>query len=79
MRKMITLIFAAGALILAGCCTTHEHATTKWEYKTVVDSETTAEKLSQLGEQGWSVVSFNPYAGADGSRHIICLLKRPTQ
>lgn len=33
MKKSIMLIFAAGTLILAGCCTT-EHAT-KWEYKVV--------------------------------------------
>ena len=33
MKKNIALIFAAGTLFLAGCCTT-EH-TTKWEYKVV--------------------------------------------
>jgi PBP1b-binding outer membrane lipoprotein LpoB len=33
MKNHIALIFAAGTLFLAGCCTT-EHAT-KWEYKVV--------------------------------------------
>jgi hypothetical protein len=91
MKKNIALIFATGTLFLAGCCTTHrepastatitrpETAPTKWEYMTVVDSEASGDKLSQLGEQGWEVISFNPYAGVDGSRHIICLLKRPKQ
>ena len=85
MKRLMTVIFAASVFCLAGCCTTQqhgsttEHAITKWEYKTVVDDEASAENLTRLGQQGWSVVSFNPYAGADGGRHIICLLKRPTQ
>ena len=77
MKKSIALIFVASTLFLAGCCTPHH--VTQWEYKTVVDSDASADKLSQLGEQGWNVISFNPYAGLDGSRHVICLLKRPKQ
>jgi len=77
MKKFIALTFTAVTLFLAGCCTPHH--VTQWEYKTVTDNDASAEKLSQLGEQGWNVISFNPYAGADGSRHIICLLKRPKE
>jgi hypothetical protein len=75
MKKSIALIFAASALFLAGCCAPNQAA--HWEYKTVVDSDASADNLSQLGGQGWEVVSFNPYAGTDGNRHVICLLKRP--
>ena len=53
--------------------------TTQWEFKTAIDNEASEASLSKLGEQGWDVISFNPYAGPDGSRHIICLLKRPKQ
>lgn len=92
MKKFVALIFVTGTLFIAGCFTApkepapQESATphsgpvvTKWEYKTVVDNDASAEKLSQLGAQGWEVISFNPYSGVDGNRHIICLLKRPIQ
>jgi hypothetical protein len=36
MKRTIALIFAVSALFMTGCCTIHERATTKWEYKTVV-------------------------------------------
>jgi len=79
MKKPIALIFAASTLFVAGCCTQRHVTVTHWEYKTVVDSDASETKLSQLGDQGWNVVSFNPYAGTDGTRHIICLLKRSKQ
>lgn len=83
--KLFMLVLATATLCMSGCCTTHErartgeHAMTKWEYKTVVDNDASAENLSRLGQEGWHVVSFNPYAGTDGDRHVICLLQRPTQ
>ena len=32
----LALVFAVGTLLLAGCCTTREHDTSEWEYKTLV-------------------------------------------
>ena len=74
MKNHNALVLLAATLLCAGCCTQHHVA--HWEYKTVVDSDASETKLTQLGDEGWNVVSFNPYAGNDGSRHIICLLKR---
>lgn len=75
MTKPLALAVVAGTLFLAGCSTPRQAA--RWEYQTVLDSDASADKLNQLGAQGWKVISFNPYAGPDGSRHIICLLQRP--
>ena len=52
MTRSITLIIAAGSLVLAGCCATHEHSSSKWEYKTVV-LPNTAVPLKPAGS-GWT-------------------------
>ena len=75
MIKPLALAVVAGTLFLAGCST--PQTATRWDYKTVIDNDASADKLSEFGAQGWKVVNFNPYAGPDGSRHIICLLQRP--
>jgi hypothetical protein len=36
MKTKIALAFVAATLLLAGCCTTHDRATARWEYKTLV-------------------------------------------
>jgi PBP1b-binding outer membrane lipoprotein LpoB len=59
--------------------TPNQRHITQWEFKTAIDNDASEANLCKLGEQGWDVISFNPYAGPDGSRHIICLLKRPKQ
>jgi hypothetical protein len=68
MKKSIALIFSASTLFLAGCCSMHHgHATTKWEYKVVRNERDSANlgdprldpKLTELGSQGWELVSWN--------------------
>jgi uncharacterized protein YceK len=59
--------------------TSTQRHTTQWEFKTAIDNDASEASLCKLGEKGWDVISFNPYAGPDGSRHIICLLKRAKQ
>jgi hypothetical protein len=83
MKKSITLIFAAGTLVLAGCCTTHH--VTQWEYKNLTIAGSDPDQnvnnihptLNELGKEGWSVVGFT-YLPAD-STHVneyIYVLKR---
>ena len=62
MKNSIALIFAAGTLLLAGCCTT-DHAT-KWQYKTV--QSTSIEVLNTPLSEGWIVVGFT--ALPDGTK-----------
>jgi hypothetical protein len=51
MKKSLILI-AAGALLLAGCCTAHH--VTKWEYR----MGGSLAEVNQLADQGWTVVNF---------------------
>lgn len=59
MKKLITLLFTASTLVLAGCCTTHH--VTQWEFKNVTIIGSAPDQnpeLNQLGKQGWVVVGF---------------------
>lgn len=70
MKKFIALIFAASALFLAGCCTTHHAA--QWEYKNVTILGSAPDQnpeLNQLGKEGWVVVGFS-YSPADSTHNI---------
>jgi hypothetical protein len=70
MRKPITVIIAASALLLAGCCATPHAA--KWEYKVAsphlgpfggpsggpeAAREAQQAFLNDLGKEGWVLVS----------------------
>ena len=68
MRTYVSVVIAAGALFLAGCCTT-PHAS-KWEYKVaspqrafVVGPEDAREAkqafLNDLGKEGWLLVQVD--------------------
>ena len=70
MKKYIALIFAASAVLLAGCCTTSH--VTKWEYKiedmtqySIRDAGPQAwqdsyrSHLNDLGKEGWVLISEN--------------------
>jgi hypothetical protein len=74
MKKLIALVFAAGAFVLAGCCTTQQVA--KWEYKQLSNGMVTDETLNRLGDEGWNVVGYN---SAPGAANGFYLLKRPKQ
>jgi len=74
MKKTAALIFAASTLFLAGCCTTHGPASTKWEYKTVYDIS----QVNQLAGQGWSLAGFSAFhdGGTSGTLYV---MKHPKQ
>ena len=69
MRKCVTVVIAASALFLAGCCTTPR--ATKWEYKVAsphlsafggpggpeAAREARQAFLNDLGKEGWVLVS----------------------
>ncbi len=70
MRKCVTVVLAASALFLAGCCTTPR--ATKWEYKVATPHlsnfggpsggpeaarEAQQAFLNDLGKEGWVLVS----------------------
>jgi hypothetical protein len=70
MKETIALIFVASALVLAGCSTNHQLV--NWEYKIVRDQRAVPgpyisgitepkvdPKLTELGNQGWELVSFS--------------------
>ena len=60
------LLVAASSVLLAGCCTSH-YAVRQWEYKVVRNERNEANlgdpsldpKLTQLGSEGWELVSWN--------------------
>jgi len=56
MKKLLALIFAVSTLFLAGCCTTHEHAS-QWEYKT---ADSIAE-VNKAAADGWVVAGFSTH------------------
>jgi hypothetical protein len=81
MKKNIALIFAASALLLAGCCTT-PHAV-KWEYKVTSAPHgpygTTSPQenrdlqqtfLNDLGKDGWVLIDER-----DGTFYLVRLIK----
>jgi len=63
----------------------------KWEYRTVVfevpgwfiggklDGEKFNDRLNQLGEEGWELVSVfdTKFAQGGGTRDVVAVLKRP--
>ena len=49
------LMFAASTLFLAGCCTTPQHATAKWEYQKVWNFEA----VQNLSAEGWVLDGFH--------------------
>lgn len=63
MKKCIAVLIAAGALCLAGCCTTESRV--RWEYKVVHATSAqvrgemggTQQLLNDLGKEGWILVS----------------------
>ena len=80
MRRCVAVVIAAGALCLAGCCTT-PHGT-KWEYKVTnahrarsegpqAQREAQQVLLNDLGKEGWELVSQT-----DG---YVFYFKRPTR
>ena len=90
MKKYIAVIFAAGTLVLAGCCTASHHPARAWEYRVVhgwsgpgsyqvdQDESELARQLNEAGIQGYEVVSSTTVPG-DGNNKAktIVILKRP--
>lgn len=85
MKRSITIIIAASSLLLAGCRTTHEHGSSKWEYKTVVLPNTAVPLeparsgwisddavLNGMLKDGWVVAGY----GIDQGNSQWFLLKR---
>jgi uncharacterized protein YceK len=85
MKKRISLILVASSLVLSGCCTTHEHSSSKWEYKTLVLPNTAVPLepaasgwtsddavLNATLKDGWMVARY----GIDNSGSQWILLKR---
>jgi hypothetical protein len=55
MNKTVALVFVAGTLFLAGCCTPYRAK--RWEYKTLFNPSDG--QLNELAAQGWRVESFD--------------------
>ncbi len=73
MKKSIILVFAAGTLFLAGCCTTHHSHASKWEYQKVWDFKT----VQTLSAEGWTLDGFHSFDTSDSGTYYI--LKRRAQ
>ncbi len=66
MTRCVAVVLVAGALFLAGCCTTPH--TTRWEYRVawphvprsegpLAQREAQQALLNDLGKEGWELVS----------------------
>jgi hypothetical protein len=73
MKKLIALVLAAGAFVLASC-TTQQVA--KWEYKQLSNGMVTDETLNRLDDEGWNVVG---YSSTPGGANGFYILKRRKQ
>lgn len=73
MKKHIALVFVAGTLFLAGCCTTSRQ--TQWEYRTV----SRIQQINELAAQGWVVAGFSGYVDTGNHDMTQFLLKRKKQ
>jgi hypothetical protein len=74
MKKSMALLFAAGNLFLAGCCTTRQPAS----YDHVVYHDLSDGDLVKLGHEGWRVVGFTQ-DNSQGVPHTTTIMEKQSQ
>jgi uncharacterized lipoprotein YajG len=79
MKQHIALGLIASALLLAGCCTTHN--TAHWEYKTqtlFLNADLDSGTLNANAKDGWEFVSATPKPN-DPNNGAVVVFRRSIQ